>query len=75
MNRAKNQIAETKQVNRIKKAAKKDVKMKVSPTMSFGINTAPQIDPVRFRLPTMLMKTNAVIGVTSVRSRCRHSFV
>jgi hypothetical protein len=62
MNRAKNQIAETKQVNRTKKAAKKDVKMKESPTMSFGINTATQNDRVGFRLPTMLMKTNGVIG-------------
>ena len=67
MNRTKNQIAEIKQVNCLRKVAKKDVKMQESPTISFGINTEPQISGAESQPATMLMKRKEVAQIFRVK--------
>jgi hypothetical protein len=56
----KNQVVEIKQANYLEFGPgaqnKKDVKMKVTPAMSFGINTHDILPLSLFRFAAMLMK-------------------
>jgi hypothetical protein len=66
MTHYKNQVVEIKQVDYLCFGPggqnKKDVKMKVSPAMSFGINMTGHIFGVAYRLAAMLMKIRWLDG-------------